>query len=402
MYRKKVVQRGEKHSEIDVEKPSANRFASLAESDVQFKRTDNYGKIFDYLHEKGMMKVATQSPIKEVPAKPKQTLKNFEKAHKTKTKKKSTQTAEKGNDKMEDTSTKKKPDQPTQTKVIPNAKGNDKKIQSLKEKIAKLQRELQSQFDTAAAVMRKFKETKKKHDDKKITQKTSNAEAQPENEKKTKASQKAEPTKNIEEKAPDKTKPKDAQKQKEEKPPVQKLQDQKTTKKPQSSAKSPQKETQKKKEDKQPVLEKPVKSQPKDGPNEQKTIADAKQETKPFLTKAQKKKLQMEYQKQFIQKQRAKEDTNASKPQEIVNLPPATYPEIRNLQKQINQEGTQVPNQVDETMHQRQPPPSNANTTEQPLVQAEGNNEQKETEKREPVSKKQVSESGETGPLTTQ
>ncbi|CAL6045752.1 Hypothetical_protein [Hexamita inflata] len=238
-----------------------------------------------------MMKVATQSPIKEVPAKPKQTLKNFEKAHKTKTKKKSTQTAEKGNNKLEDTSTKKKPDQPTQTKVIPNAKGNDKKIQSLKEKIAKLQRELQSQFDTAAAVMRKFKETKKKHDDKKITQKTSNAEAQPENEKKkTKVSQKAEPTKNIEEKAPDKTKPKDAQKQKEEKPPVQKSQDQKTTKKPQSSAKSPQKETQKKKEDKQPVLEKPVKSQPKDGPNEQKTIADAKQETKPFLTKAQKKK----------------------------------------------------------------------------------------------------------------
>ncbi|CAL6099358.1 Hypothetical_protein [Hexamita inflata] len=46
----------------------------------------------------------------------------------------------------------------------------DKKIQSLKEKIAKLQRELQSQFDTA--VMRKFKETQKKHDDKKITQKT--------------------------------------------------------------------------------------------------------------------------------------------------------------------------------------------------------------------------------------
>ncbi|CAL6041770.1 Hypothetical_protein [Hexamita inflata] len=102
-------------------------------------------------------------------------------------------------------STKKQPDNPTKTKVIPNAKGNDKKIQSLKEKIAKLQRELQSQFDTAAAVMRKFKETKKKHDDKKITQKTSNAEAQPENEKKkTKVSQKAEPTKNIEEKAPDK------------------------------------------------------------------------------------------------------------------------------------------------------------------------------------------------------
>ncbi|CAL6057300.1 Hypothetical_protein [Hexamita inflata] len=59
MYRKKVVQRGEKHSEIDVEKPSANRFASLADSDVQFKHTDSYGKIFDYLLEKGMMKVAT-------------------------------------------------------------------------------------------------------------------------------------------------------------------------------------------------------------------------------------------------------------------------------------------------------------------------------------------------------
>ncbi|CAL6051439.1 Hypothetical_protein [Hexamita inflata] len=61
-----------------------------------------------------------------------------------------------------------------------------------------------------------------------ITQKTSNAEVQSENEKKkTEVSQKAEPTKNIEEKAPDKTKPKDAQKQK--KPPVQKSQDQKTT-----------------------------------------------------------------------------------------------------------------------------------------------------------------------------
>ncbi|CAL6039379.1 Hypothetical_protein [Hexamita inflata] len=118
---------------------------------------------------------------------------------------------------LEDTSTKKKPDKPTQTKVIPNAKGNDKKIQSLKEKIVK--RQLQSQFDTAATVMRKFKETKKKHDDKKITQKTNNAEAQPENEKKkTEVSQKAEPTKNIEEKAPDKTKLKDAQEQKEKQP----------------------------------------------------------------------------------------------------------------------------------------------------------------------------------------
>ncbi|CAL6017930.1 Hypothetical_protein [Hexamita inflata] len=150
-----------------------------------------------------------------------------------------------------------------------------------------------------------------------------------------------------------------------------------------------------------PVLEKPVKSQPKDGPNEQKTIADAKQETKPFLTKAQKKQVK-EYQKQFIQKQRAKEDTNASKPQEIANLSPAIYSEIRDLQKQIYQNGTQEPNQVNETVHQRQPPPSNANTTNQPLVQTEGNNEQKETEKQETVSKQQVSESGETGPLTTQ
>ncbi|CAL5987179.1 Hypothetical_protein [Hexamita inflata] len=52
---------------------------------------------------------------------------------------------------------------------------------------------------------------------------------------------------------------------------------------------------------------------------------------------------------------------------------------------------------VNETMHQRQPPPSNANTTEQPPVQAEGNNEQRETETREPVSGNQVSELGETG-----
>ncbi|CAL6056919.1 Hypothetical_protein [Hexamita inflata] len=165
---------------------------------------------------------------------------------------------------------------------------------------------------------------------------------------------------------------------------------------PQSNAKSPQKE---KKEDKQPVLEKPV-EQPKDGLNEQKTITDAKQETKPILTKAQKKKLQMEYQKQFIQQQRAKEDISEAKPQGKVNLPPAIYPEIRNLQNQINQEGPQVPNQVNETVHQRQPP-SNANTTEQPPVQAEGNNEQRETETREPASGNQVSESGKTGSLTT-
>ncbi|CAL6010930.1 Hypothetical_protein [Hexamita inflata] len=91
----------------------------------------------------------------------------------------------------------------------------------------------------------------------------------------------------------------------------------------------------------------------KNGQNEMKTITDAKQETKLILTKAQK-KLQMEYQKQFIQQQRAKEDIKAAKPQEIVNLPPEIYPEIRNLQKQINQEGPQVPNQVNQPMHLRQ------------------------------------------------
>ncbi|CAL5992145.1 Hypothetical_protein [Hexamita inflata] len=102
----------------------------------------------------------------------------------------------------------------------------------------------------------------------------------------------------------------------------------------------------------------------------QKTITDAKQETESSLTKAQKKKLQMDNQKQFIQQQRTKQDISEVKPQEKVNLPPAIYSEIRNLQNQINQEGPQVPNQVNETMHQRQPPPSNANTTEQPPVQA--------------------------------
>ncbi|CAL6021925.1 Hypothetical_protein [Hexamita inflata] len=40
MYRKKVVQRGEKHSEIDVEKPSTDRFASIADSDSR-KRNDD-------------------------------------------------------------------------------------------------------------------------------------------------------------------------------------------------------------------------------------------------------------------------------------------------------------------------------------------------------------------------
>ncbi|CAL5999410.1 Hypothetical_protein [Hexamita inflata] len=171
--------------------------------------------------------------------------------------------------------------------------------------------------------------------------------------------------------------------------------------KPQSSAKSLQKETQKKKEDKQPVLEKPVKSLPKDGQNEQKTIADAKQEPSHSQRKPRRRS-KLKNIRNNLSNNRAKQDINAPKPQEIANPSPAIYSEIRDLQKQINQEGPQVPNQVDETMHQRQPPPSNANTTNQPLVQAEGNNEQSETEKQEPVSQKQVSESGETGPLTTQ
>ncbi|CAL6049305.1 Hypothetical_protein [Hexamita inflata] len=121
-----------------------------------------------------------------------------------------------------------------------------------------------------------------------------------------------------------------------------------------------------------------------------------------ILTKAQKKKQVKEYQKQFIKQQRTKQDINASKTLEIANPSTAIYPEIRNLQKQINQKGTQEPIQVNEPMHQRQPSSSNANTMEQPLVQTEGNNEQIETEKRETVSKNQVSESAETGPLTTQ
>ncbi|CAL5985009.1 Hypothetical_protein [Hexamita inflata] len=117
-------------------------------------------------------------------------------------------------------------------------------------------------------------------------------------------------------------------------PQIQKSQDQKT-KMPQSNAKSPQKETQKKKEDKQLVLEKLVKSQPKVDQNEQKTITDAKQETKPILTKAQKKKLQMEYQKQFIQQQRTKEDIKAAKPQEIAN-PSGNIPRNQEFAKTCN------------------------------------------------------------------
>ncbi|CAL6045597.1 Hypothetical_protein [Hexamita inflata] len=44
---------------------------------------------------------------------------------------------------------------------------------------------------------------------------------------------------------------------------------------------------------------------------------------------------------------------------------------IRNLQKQINQEGLQVPNQVNETMRQRQPPPNNANTMAEGITSKE-------------------------------
>ncbi|CAL6031567.1 Hypothetical_protein [Hexamita inflata] len=95
------------------------------------------------------------------------------------------------------------------------------------------------------------------------------------------------------------------------------------------------------------------------------------------------------------------EDIKAAKPQEIVNSPPALYLKLGIYKNKQNQEGPQVPNQLNEPIHQRQPPPSNANTTEQPPV-PKRNNEQRETEKREPVSQKQVSESGKTGPLTTQ
>ncbi|CAL5991408.1 Hypothetical_protein [Hexamita inflata] len=80
---------------------------------------------------------------------------------------------------------------------------------------------------------------------------------------------------------------------------------------------------------------------------------------------------------------------------------PRRRSKLKNIRNSLSN-NRELNNQVNEPMHQRQPPPSNANTTEQPPVQAEGNNEQKETEKRETVSRNQVSESGETGPLTTQ
>ncbi|CAL5981347.1 Hypothetical_protein [Hexamita inflata] len=218
--------------------------------------------------------------------------------------------------------------------------------------------------------MCKFKDTEKKHDDKKITLKTNNVEAQSENEKKLKQVRKLN---------------------------LRGIRQIKRSRKPKSSEKSPQKETQKKKEDKQPVQGNPIKSQPKDGPNEQKTITDTKYETKPIQRKPRRSS------KWNIRNSLSnKEDINSSKPLEIAHPSPAIYPKIRNMQKQINQNGPQVPNQVNETMHQRQPSSNNTNTMNQPLVQAEENNEQRETEKREPVSGNQVSESGETGPLMTQ
>ncbi|CAL6100267.1 Hypothetical_protein [Hexamita inflata] len=64
-----------------------------------------------------------------------------------------------------------------------------------------------------------------------------------------------------------------------------------------------------------------------------------------------------------------------------------------NLEKKEDKQPVLEPYQVNEPMHQRQPSSSNANTTEQPLVQTEENNKQKETEKRELVSQKQVNES---------
>ncbi|CAL6029984.1 Hypothetical_protein [Hexamita inflata] len=96
---------------------------------------------------------------------------------------------------------------------------------------------------------------------------------------------------------------------------------------------------------KRPVLEKYVKSKsiklPKVGQNELQTITDAKQETEPILTKAQKKKLQIEYQKQFIQRQRTKEGINASQ-EKKVNPPLAIYPqEFAKTNKLRRNPGTQ-------------------------------------------------------------
>ncbi|CAL6102274.1 Hypothetical_protein [Hexamita inflata] len=262
------------------------------------------------------------------------------------------------------------------------------KIQSLKEKIAKLQRELQSQFDTAAAVMRKFKETKKKHDDKKITQKTNNAEAQSENEKKkTEVSQKAEPTKNIEEKAPTVTKRS-----------LRTLRSRKRN--------SPQSKSHK--------IKRPLKC-----PNRTQSLLKRKLRKRKRINNLSQKS-QSNHSQKLVQMNKKRLLTQNRKPSQAQRKPRrrSSKQNIRNSlsnNRELRKISAKLtlgnslsttgyipnPNQVNETMHQRQPPPSNANTTEQPLVQTEGNNEPIETEKREPVSGNQVSESGKTGPLTT-
>ncbi|CAL6008029.1 Hypothetical_protein [Hexamita inflata] len=123
--------------------------------------------------------------------------------------------------------------------------------------VAKLQRELQSQFDTAATAMCKFKETKKKHDDKKIMTLKSRKRKSPQ-------------SKSHKIKRP--------------------------LKSPNLAQSLLKRKLRKFNFNKQHVLEKLVKH----SQNEYKTITDAKQESKPILTKAQNKKLQIEYQKQFI------------------------------------------------------------------------------------------------------
>ncbi|CAL6039539.1 Hypothetical_protein [Hexamita inflata] len=164
-------------------------------------------------------------------------------------------------------------------------------------------------------------------------------------------------------------------------------------------AKSPQKETKTKKENKQPVSQN-LSNHSQNGQNKYKTITDAKYETKPILTKAQKKKLQIENQKQFIQQQRTnrtKKSTRLNHSKQLIQH--RQYTPKLGICKSKQTKNTQEPNQVNEPMHQRQPSSNNANTTNKPLVQTEGNHKQRETETREPVSGNQVSESGKTGPL---
>ncbi|CAL6010064.1 Hypothetical_protein [Hexamita inflata] len=231
-------------------------------------------------------------------------------------------------------------------------------------------------------------------DDKKITQKTSN-EAQSENEKKTEVSQKAEPTKNIEEKASDKTKPKDAQKQKEKKPPSISHKIKRPLKSPNLA---------------QSLLKRKLRKRKRINNLSQKSLSNHSQKMVKMNQITSQRKIGNQ-----ANLNESLEEKASQRISEIVYLKIESYGRYQSNQTLGNSQyitGNQdfaktnkltrylikLMNQCIKGNHHQAMPIQRNNFPCKPKEI----HEQRETEKQETVSKKKVSESGETGPLTTQ